>query len=273
MGQVFTWGAVGNREVPRREHFAVVSGDVRKAFEGETSVAAALIFGSVLRGDGNLRSDLDVLVIYETKEEAAALKMMHTLDLTARTLYVPINFTPCDTVLARTRLHHLGVSFLRHLQSSIDAGGLVKGDLTSLLAPTIPAMLEIESYIKMKMYNMQESLAQMATFSEERMAAFLKKALEAPMHVARKMLIYEDKLGGDSKREVRERYREVMPGRLSQLFDHLVSIDTRYTSELEAQLAGPDKMAYVETLGRIQSELRNLLEFLRLNILRLNDVR
>lgn len=273
MGQVFTWNAVRNRKVPARESFAVVAKSLRTTLATEPTIAAALLFGSVVRGDLNIRSDVDCLVLYETNGEAIAMETMHALDMAAHSLHVPINFTPCDTQLAQTRLHHLGVSFLRHLQASIDAGGCIKGDLVALVAPTISAKLEIESYIKMKMYNMQESLAQMTSFSEERMASFLKKALEASTHVARKMLIYEGTLEGDSKREVQQRYQETMPPRLSQLFGHLLSVDARYSLELERQLEGPDATAYAMTLQRIQSELRNLLEFLRLNILRLNETR
>jgi hypothetical protein len=195
---------------------------------------------------------------------------MYQMCCLAKTHAVPINFTPCDTRLAKTRLHHLGSSFIRHLQASINYGGLIKGDLIGALAGTISAEDEIESYIKTKMYNLQESYAQMAAFSEERMASFLKKALESATHVARKMLIYECKLAGDSKQEVQARYQEAMPANLAKLFDGLLVLDAWYTSELKRQLRRPDQHQYEGVLKALRLKLPLILEFLRWNIIRLD---
>ncbi len=274
MGQVFTWDAIRTGRIPRLESFQRVADILRRSLSSEPFVVSALLFGSVVRGDFNIRSDIDCVVIYETIREGQAVRIMHNINRMAHALHVPINFTPCDTVLARTRLHHLGTSFIRHLQASIDAGGLIKGNLVDLLAPTIPVDQEIESYIKMKMYSMQESLAQMTYFGDEKLAAFLKKALEAPMHVARKMLIYEGTLQGDSKKEVQGRYRETMPSHLWKQFDALLRVDSWYSTELEATIRSSGKVSYYGiVLDGLKQELPAVLEFLRSNILRLNKAR
>ena len=272
MGQVFTWDAIQAGRIPKKESFSQVAAHLREALSVEPSVVSALLLGSVVHGDFNIRSDVDCVVIYETEQETGAMNAMHEVGRAAHALHVPINFAPCDTVVARTRLHHLGVSFVEHLQASIDAGGLIKGDL-QLLAPTIPAEQEIESYIKMKMYGMQAAMMQMASFSDEELARLFRKALEAPMHVARKMLVYEHVLRGDSKRDVRERYRETMPSALSRQFDHLLAMDSMYSAHLRLQVDQPDQSSYLEALGRLQAELPKVLEFLRSNILRLDAVR
>jgi len=270
MGQVFTWDSIRTGKIPKQESFHHVATMLRETLSTEPSVASALLFGSVVRGDFNIRSDIDCVVIYQTEREGWAMNAMHEVDRLAHVLHVPINFTPCDTVLAETRLHHLGTSFVRHLQASINAGGLIKGNLVDLLAPTIPATQEIESYIKMKMYSMQESLAQMMSFSEERRVAFLKKALEASTHVARKMLIYEGTLRGDSKKEVQERYRATMPTNLAEQFDRLLSLDYSYSVDLDIQREEPNQDKYEKVLNRLQRQLPKVLQFLRSNILRLN---
>lgn len=270
MGQVFTWEAIRSGKIPQLESFHTVGNRLRTQLATEPSVASALLFGSVVRGDFNFRSDIDCLVLYKTEQEGVAMAVIHEIDREAHGLHVPINFTPCDTVLAHTHLHHLGSSFVRHLQASIDAGGLIKGDLVGSLAPTISPEEEIRSYIKMKMYKMQASFAQMSSFSEEQLASFLKKAFEAPMHVARKMLIYESTLGGDSKKEVQARYRDTMPSPMAALFNNLLALDAWYSSEVERQARRPNRQRYNETLALIMSELSGLLQFLRLNILRLN---
>ncbi len=270
MGQVFTWDSIQAGRIPKQESFHRVASMLREALSKNPAIISALLFGSVVRGDFNIRSDIDCVVIYDTRQETWAMLELHDIDQIAYELHVPINFTPCDTVLAKTRLHHLGVSFVRHLQASIDAGGLIKGSLVDLLAPTAPAEQEIESYIKMKMFSMQTAFAKMASFNEEGVVRFLRKALEASTHVARKMLIYEGTLGGDSKKEVQMRYGETMPTYLSDLFDHLIGIDSWYSSQLELQLKTPIQTAYMKTLAELQTELPVVLEFLRSNILRLN---
>jgi predicted nucleotidyltransferase len=275
MGQVFTWEAIRAGKIPKRENFHTVAKYLQNTLATEPSVVSALLFGSVVRGDFNVRSDIDVVVIYETEREKEAMVAMHHINQRAQDLHVPINFTPCDTLLAQTRLHHLGSSFMRHLQASIDAGGLIKGDLVSMLAPTVTPEDEIESYIKMKMYNMQESMAQMTSFSEERLVSFYKKALEASTHVARKMLIYEGTLVGDSKKQVQERYWETMPPELAHLFDGLVGHDRFYTELLEAQLQNPCERVYNRGLRELMVDncLPQTLRFLRLNIIRLHGAR
>jgi predicted nucleotidyltransferase len=270
MGQVFTWDDIKSNRIPKIESFKYISGEMRKALYAASSVVSALEFGSVRRGDFNIRSDIDCVVLYETKGEIAAMGVMYQLCCLAKQHHVPINFTPCDTRLARTRLHHLGSSFIRHLRASIEAGGLIKGDLVGFLAETISAEDEIESYIRAKMYNMQESYAQMAAFSEERMASFLKKALESVTHVARKMLIYEGKLAGDSKKQVQGRYRQVMPPRLSKLLDEVLAADSWYTAELARQIRRPDQHQYRDVIKTLKQKIPLVVEFLRWNIIRLD---
>lgn len=273
MGQVFTWDSIQARRIPKLESFHRVAADLRETLSNEPAVVSALLFGSVVRGDFNIRSDIDCLVLYETSGQNSAMGAMHHVDRMAHSLYVPINYTPCDTVLANTRLHALGVAFVRHLQAAMDAGGLIKGNLVDLLAPTVSAEKEIESYISRKIYSLQAALAQMASFDEKELARFFRKAFEAPMHVARKMLIYEGALGGDSKKEVQARYREMMPTHLGEQFDYLLSVDSHYSRELGFQVEIQDQEQYSDALVSLQSELPRVLEFLRANILRLDNAR
>ena len=270
MGKIFTWDEIRAGKIPTYESFNLVASTIRDSFLIEQSIVTALLFGSVVRGDSNQRSDIDCLVLYKTEHERLAIEAMHRVDRIAHSLHVPINFTPCDTILGKTRLHHVGSSFIRHLQASIDAGGIIKGTIDEHLAATISVDQEIESYIKMKMYSMQESFAQMTSFSDEKMAAFLKKAMESMTHVARKMLIYEGLLEGDSKRQVQVSYRKAMPVELSSLFDSLLESDAWYSSELEEQIRNPNEERYTVTLSTLQIKVPEVLEFLRRNILRLD---
>lgn len=272
MGQVFTWDAIQSGRIPKKEDFRHIAMLLRTAFRDEPSIASALLFGSVVRGDSTIRSDVDCVVVYKAEQEWHAIQTMHAVGRVAHTLHVPVNFTSCDTAVAGTRFHHLGTSFVQHLQAAADAGGVIKGNLVSLLAPTITLKEEIESYIRMKMFGVQTAFTQMASFSEEDLMRFLRKALEAPMHVARKMLIYENALRGDSKKEVRERYQEAMPSGLGAQFNELLDLDSWYTEDLESQLKKPNKDRYLLTIAELEEEVPTaVLAFLRANILRLSN--
>lgn len=272
MGQVFTLQAVKSGQVPKAESFGIVTSLLRTTLASESSVVSALLFGSVLRGDSNIRSDIDCLVIYDVAQEERAVSVMQVLSEQASKLFVPINFVPCDSAIARTRLHHLGPSFTTHLQSSVDSGGCIKGDITKILAPTLSIKEEIESYIRVKMYNLQESSTQVRTFSDDRRVSFLKKGLEAPTHIARKMLIYEGAMQGDSKRHVHTRYRETMSQEMVVLFDELVALDAWYTIQLETQMQKLDEEEYQKVLVSLEKEMPKLIQFIRLNILRIQSM-
>lgn len=271
MGQIFTWKDIKRSRVPKIDSFYVVAEMMKETLNKETSIVSALLFGSVVRGDFNIRSDIDCVVIYETENENDAVDTMHRIDIAAKRLFVPINFTPCDTVLAKTRLHRLGSSFLTHLEASMKQGGLIKGNLFELLASTISAREEIESYIAAKMFSIVESYAELKSLAQERYVSFLKKAYESPTHVARKMLMNNGKLRGDSKKEVQSQYRKVISNDLAAKFDYLLNCDWQYTQALKEQMRELNLETYLLIMRQLENELPKVLDFLRSNILLLNQ--
>ena len=272
MGQVFTWEDVARGRVPYPEDIQEVVHLVRRRLADEPGVKFATLFGSVVRGDFDIRSDIDCLMVFENAHEAQVRKVTNALSTFARELYVPINFTPCDVAMAQTRFHHLGTAFIRHVSGTMRVGGLIKGEsFLEVLAPTVPVDQEIESYLKMKLYTMMECLASDSVFSEEQQVRFFKKGLEAVTHTARKVLLYEDLLVGDSKQEVRMRYREVMPQNLSDMLDALIMLDHLYTEELYDQLDdGLNEAKYRAVLSLLSLGMPSIAEFIRLNILHIS---
>lgn len=273
MGQVFTWDAIQNGRIPKKESFPHVSSVVRATLMDDDSVVAAVLFGSVARGDHDIRSDLDCAVVYKTTMEGTALETMQNLRCAALELHVPINFAPCDTMVAQTRLHHFGGAFREHLQAVAQEHGVVKGDIFKQLAPSTSPQREIENYLRMKLYTLTEGMTESPSYSDEMLARFLKKALEAPMHTARKMLVYESVLDGDSKQEVQQRYRETMTPDMADRLDRLLRLDAWYSSELEKQLKEPNRDHYTVVIEFLQEKVGLVLEFLRANLLMLNKVR
>ena len=272
MGRIFTWDEVSLGKIPDEDSIEEVADLVHKRLLEEKGVVFAALCGSVVRGDFNIRSDVDCVVVLDSAYESQVRKVTNSLSVFARELYVPVNFIPCDVQIAATGFHHLGPAFVRHVESSIQAGGLIKGvQFLEDLSPSVPLDQEIISYLRIKLYGMMESLASESSFSEEQSVRFFKKGLEVVMHTARKVLIYEDFLVGDSKKDVQARYREMMPVELSTMLDALIDLDRLYSAELYAQLdEGLNEARYRAVLSLVSLGMPSVAQFIRLNILHMS---
>lgn len=266
MGKVFTWEEVRDRRVPRLSSFTQVIDDIRMTISREGAILGALVCGSVTRGDHTVRSDVDCFVLYDQAQEDKAFACMHRASALAAIQHVPLCFIPCDTQLANTRMHHIGSSFRRHLEKSIEAGGLLKGNPLQALAYSRPEKEELEAYLRVKMYNLQEAYAQSLTFSDERMASYLKKLLEAPMHIARKTLAHNENLGDDSKSYIKGQYRESMPRAMSEHLSRIIWLDDHYSEGLSEFLEYPDEGGYHALLNFIRGHSEDILAFIRSNL-------
>ncbi len=268
MGKVFTWSEVAAKQVPTLESFTVVLESVKEEISANPAFPASLVCGSVIRGDHNIRSDIDCLVFYDANQQAQAFEAMQNLTALAHTHYVPLTFIPADTVVAKTDMHHCGPAFVRHLEVSARQGGRIKHDPLSMIADSTSFEEENKWYLRLKMYNLQESLAEYPTFSEERKASCLKKMLEAPVHVARRVLQNKKQLMGDSKHEVIDQYARHMPEHLGELLHILVAVDRDYTQELEEQLRSPHKKGYQRFIRDLERHtIYEVLNFVRGNLL------
>ncbi len=264
MGKVFTWKEVVRKRVPQPDDFVLTIDNLRKAFVPEESIIGAIAFGSAVRGDCNLRSDIDCFVLYDHAREHEAFGVIQSVTAMANLRRVPLTCVPCDTLVSATHMHHIGSSLREHLEVSGRAGGLLKGDPLRHIASVRPHEEEVEEYLRFKLYGIQEAFGESQTFSEEKLASYLKKLLEAPMHVARKVLAHRGLLEGDSKAEVCIFYRK-MDYALSDHLERLVSLDALYTEELREQLRCPHEKGYRMMLQKILSNSEDVLSFVRAN--------
>ena len=266
MGQVFTWDSIRRNEVPDAGSFEHVLSDLREELPGEESIVGAVVCGSVLRGEHTLRSDIDCFILYDHRRERDAFAYMRQAIAVALDRCVPFSFIFCDTLLARTRMHHIGDSFLRHLQRSSEMDGLLKGNPLEHVAPSVREQEELESYLRVKMYNLQEAYAQSATFSDERRATYLKKLYEAPVHVARKVLAILEPLQSDSKSFVRSRYRELLPHNMVLQLEALITADEEYTALFPEAVGEWWEDEYRAYLSTMMGRSEDVLNFIRSNL-------
>ena len=265
MGKVFTWKEVVRKRVPQLEDFVLTIDLLRKAFAPEGSIVGAVAFGSAVRGDYDLRSDIDCFVLYDRAQEYEAFEVMQSVTMMANLRRVPLTCVPCDTLVSATRMHHIGSSLRKHLEVSSRIGGLLKGDPLRHIANVRSREEEVEEYLRFKLYGIQEASGAARTFSEERFVSYLKKLLEAPMHVARKVLVHRKLLEGDSKREVFASYVKYMGRELSDHLERLISLDALYTEELREQLRCPHEKGYRMMLQKISSGSEDVISFVRAN--------
>ncbi len=266
MGQVFTWEAIRDNDIPRIESFNEVIQLVKGSMAEQASILGAVACGSVIRGDHTIRSDLDCFVLYDVGQEHAAFTYMQKMAALAESRAVPLYFLPCDSWLAQIGMHHVGTSFQRHLRASADAGGLLKGDPLPALAQSVPEWEELTGYIRVKMYTLQEGWGRVHTFSDEQAVAYLKKLLEAPMHIARKTLACFGPLQGDSKAHILSEYRKTFPTPMGVELDHLVEQDALYTEALIEQIERPHEREYRELLHHMMNLSEDVLRFIRANL-------
>lgn len=271
MGIVYTWDEVYQGLVPDLGSFEVVQDHIRSELFRCEAVEAAVLCGSVIRGDHNRRSDIDCIVMYASDHEQEAMSVMHQIGSVSKRLHVPVNFVPIDTELSRSCMHQLGRSFAHHIADSAAAGGAIKGDLVNQLAPTLSVQEEVRSYVRAKTYNLEEGWASYTTFSDERKASFLKKMLESPVHIARKVLHFHGLMNGDSKRMVRASYLEFATADQQELFQRLLELDAWYSDQLEQQLKAADEEEYLSCLNHLADNIGLAVQFARSNALRLHE--
>lgn len=267
MGRVFSWDDVSCNNIPTLEAFQEVFAGVKSRIQSESSIVAAIACGSVARSDHNVRSDLDVVVIYDHENAELANTWMRSEHRMAAKLHVPLSFLPCDVSIARTRMHHLGGSFVRHLQRSVEHGGNLKGDVFVHLSPSQSEEEELESYLRVKYYKLMHQWVEAVEFTPEREAGFLQKVLEAPMHVARKVLAHQGWMEGDSKTEILSQYSSRMPEELADELRRLVRLDACYTTKLHEQLHERDRETYTTCLFVLRQYPPTVIEFVRRNLL------
>lgn len=267
MGRVYTWHQIEAEQVPVGADFDWVLRTLQHEFIVNSDILGAAVCGSVKRGDFDIRSDLDCFVLYSKSRELEVFARLQDLSKQAADRHVPLSFIPCDSILSSTRMHHVGPAFLAHLERSASDGLLVKGDVSQFVAQSVPTKEELEWYVRVKMYTLQEGCAAVTTYSEERLVSYLRKLLEAPLHVARKVLAYQGVLTNDAKAVVRRKYLAVMPSSLSEQFMVLLSLDAEYSAELVRQLSVPNEKLYQSFLSHLIGEVPLVLEFIRSNLL------
>ncbi len=269
MGKIFSWQDVKQSRVPSTEDFSRVCESLREDLCASKAVDTAYVFGSVSRSDYNMRSDIDCVVLYDFALRHEAFVLMQDIVWNAAILNVPMQFVPCSVSLANTRFHHFGDAFRSFMEKALDEGSveLIKGKaLFGDFVNGAEVSVEVESWLRAKLYSLEESWCLSRIASEKEGLHTLKKAMEAPVHAARKILALLEYGNFCAKNDVVDAYLQNMPESLGKSLKFLVSADQAYTAELRRQASTLDGVRYAEAIFRLEGVVPQVLDFLHENI-------
>jgi hypothetical protein len=270
MGRVFTWEDVAHNRIPSRDDFFKTVSRTRRILGGNCpGVLAGVICGSVLRGDCTERSDIDCLVIYDSRCAWDVMAELRALSGEAAMLHVPLEIIPLATDVAATRLHHIEPFFAHHLELAVRSGGMFRANpMPYINLEGFEMGADYRSYLTEKIHMFETGLPRLQSVSEEMRCRLYQKALEAPVHIARKALAMQgDQSADDSKRAVCERYRLVARSDELGMFERLLELDLAYSKALVTAGQQP-REDYLRVLGRLDEAVWLSFQFVRLLLLR-----
>lgn len=264
MAKVFTWDAVRNGRIPEPQSFCKMADRLRSEFSGSIAVIAASLLGSFQHGCFNRRSDLDCIVIYDEGMAIEVHALIRVLKLDAAELFLPLEIVSMDKVVAASELSNVGNTFGEHIDACAIKGGLIKGDVSSMLHQWPDIIEDLVSYMRGKIRQMEKGMGDIPVLSEPDLCHFLQKCLEAPVHIGRKLMRCQRvDLPDDSKRTVAKYLPKHIDTVIAQTFEEIMAIDRHYTQELERQLAMPDESRYFEEMDKLIACTRLSFDFVR----------
>jgi len=113
-------------------------------------------------------------------------------------------------------------------------------------------------------------MSKLPTMEPAEFYLFLQKILEAPMHIARKILWWQKiEIPDNSKQTIFDYYLNIATRKERKLFTEIVSVDNDYSVNLRVQIQSPNKRIYFQKIKSIEKISLSTLEFIKINILRL----
>lgn len=258
MGKIFTWKEVESKEIPDSKDFTLLQEALIKKLRGSRAISGAQICGSIARGDSNIRSDVDVVVVYRTGWEKQAISLFHDLSVQANQLHIPLELIVVDDESANTPDHTFTPSFLEHLQMTSDIPGcVIKQSPHSIIVSSGDDLLDdARMYVRQKVRKFRKAIASFPVLTIEEKMHLFQKVLEFPIYAARKLLRaygYEFP-SGDGKEQIRILSKNsIFSTHAYEALAFVNLIDTSYTFELERQLEELNEDSYNLMLEDIEN--------------------
>jgi predicted nucleotidyltransferase len=261
MGRIFTWEEISQRRVPvsPQKDFLEAIAYIREQLEKTDGVLGALFFGSAVRHDFTMRSDVDCLVVIEDGLESQGV-LSRIVQYVHSTWYIEVSFEIVTEYAASAGCHTIGPLFWYYL-SKVDRGQVVKSDPLILVksnegrwsAYYEGARSEYRSYLRFQVARLSKGLFLYDALNDAEKYRFLRKVLESPIAIARKRLQYERYGLFSSGKEVPVSYRGAFGDELADMLQELIEFDEDYTNEVMRQMqnGGPIEGWYGAALRKL----------------------
>lgn len=275
MGKVFTAEDVSCYYIPKLSSFDQVAERLKTELMAAPSVTAALMLGSFLRGEHNIRSDIDVLVLYSEAMRPETIVLLQKLQKEARALFVPLQFISLHTELAASPHHHVASTFLGHFQIAERQGGHIKGEPLKSMYPRTHFREDVRAYLAHKLRKFEVGEINFDLLSDERRMKLLGDALSFPVYVARMMIQCHEGLGGpmlaggDSKTRVMQLYPSIVEGsEATSILLEVFTLDHVYTTEITRHQVYPHltRHCYRKLIERLRPAIGLAWRFAWLNL-------
>lgn len=146
MGLIFPWSAVQQGRIPTYSDLITVRDDVfSRLVDNRSLFKAGMVWGSLQRGDFDLRSDLDLLLVSRDRSSHKANRLVSDLRRMARESDVVIDVHVCTSRQARLGLHDFGPSFLQTFEL-MEGQPLTFGPVGSCFQLVDPPLVEDEMH-------------------------------------------------------------------------------------------------------------------------------
>lgn len=269
MSRIFSLEELVKGAVPLPKDFSYSLEVVRKIMKKEaTSLVAGLHFGSThpKRNDLDITSDIDVLIIYDGERKENAFTAMKAMADFAAHRHVPLQIIPFELHVAESGFHTVGEDFAHHLTWAARNGGVINNNPLEYLAPH-RVRWDAKSYIMGKLSSILKGYIRLRTMGEEEHRQFLRRALDVPAYLGRKVL-WEmgEKLEIDSKTQVSEVYGQRVGGRAAQLFRRISEAKENYRKMVErCRYGSVSERWYNGYLGFLDGRVEDVIELLEVN--------
>ncbi len=235
------------------------------------AVTGVLLLGSVIGGTSNVRSDIDMLVLYSDAREKSVLSLVGKIVEFANLLCVPVEPILISQELAQKGIHTITHSFFDHLAKAAKSEGLIKGDPVQCISMQCAVDLKtcVRQYLQSKIRYFVRQITLSVQSSNQEVCRFCGKVLDFPLHICRMMLRVwgEDVPLGDRKSIVTAYSRsECVTPVMRDILQDLLGLNCHYDQELTHQLKKPSRQKYEAIISQISSEGALLaLRFAKLN--------
>ncbi len=274
MGRIFTLAQMQRREIPSRASFSMVMDRVQATLGRSKHVIASQFCGSAAYGTQNHRSDIDFIFVFRTEGARRIKTIERELYAYARGMHVPLELIPIDERIARSSMHTISPSFMRHLTIVAQINGHKKSALVSALKPhTVTSERDVQNYLSYKVSEHEKGVRRITSGDDVQYCGFLHGVLDDPVHAARKLLWHDELCPTpDGSQAVIRRFTATYPRKLGEMLTKLAEADYRYRDYVRSCLE-PDievqKDEYLKELGRIEALAPVALEFLKATALML----